>query len=121
MNMQSKTRTLVATLALALCAGTALAAPPAPGAAATRPAPAAARNAKLPAYGTLDTNRDGIVTLPEVDVYSRPLAASVRHCDADHNDKLSRDEYAACKPHDAAVALHDAQPAKPPMKGGGSR
>jgi len=57
-----------------------------------------ADDAALPAYEQLDANKDGIVTLPEVEVYSPALASRIRHCDANADGKLTRAEYAACKP-----------------------
>ena len=64
--------------------------------------PAVPPDAKaLPLYETLDANRDGIVTLPEIVVHAPSLAARIRHCDVDRDEKLTREEYAACKPKDA--------------------
>jgi hypothetical protein len=61
------------------------------------PKPAAAA-ATLPSYESLDSNGDGVVTLPEVTVRAPELAKRIAHCDADRDSKLSREEYAACKP-----------------------
>lgn len=68
-----------------------------PAATTTQPA---AQASTLPAYEHLDANRDGIVTLPEIDVYSNSFGARVHHCDADHNKRMSRDEYMTCTPRD---------------------
>lgn len=68
---------------------------------AVMPAQAAvakAAEAAKPSYESLDANKDGVVTLPEVVVKAPDLASRIRHCDLDHNSALSRAEYAACKP-----------------------
>lgn len=52
----------------------------------------------LPRYESLDSDGDGVVTLPEVTVRAPELAKRIAHCDADRDSKLSREEYAACKP-----------------------
>lgn len=52
----------------------------------------------LPDYDALDQNKDGIVTLPEVVAVAPQWAERVRHCDANGDQQLSREEYAACKP-----------------------
>ena len=67
-------------------------------------APASTQSAELPSYESLDANGDGIVTLPEIVVHSPPLAARVKHCDANGDEKLSREEYAACKPKATGAA-----------------
>lgn len=59
---------------------------------------AKAAEAAKPSYEALDSNQDGVVTLPEVVVKAPVLAARIRHCDLDHDSALSRAEYAACKP-----------------------
>ena len=81
-------------LAVLLSGALAQAAPPA----AAEPAAAD----KLPPYETLDANKDGIVTLPEITVFSPPLAKRIQHCDSNGNKTLSRAEYAACQPKPAA-------------------
>lgn len=60
--------------------------------------------AAKPSYDSLDSNKDGVVTLPEVVVKAPDLAARIRHCDLDHNSALSRAEYAVCKPAAAEKA-----------------
>lgn len=60
-------------------------------------APKAAPMSPLPAFNELDKDKDGIVTLHEVDVYPDALAARLRKCDADKDQKISRDEYAKCE------------------------
>lgn len=67
-------------------------------------APARTQSAELPPYESLDANGDGIVTLPEIVVRSPPLAARVKHCDANGDETMSREEYAACKPKAADTA-----------------
>lgn len=52
----------------------------------------------LPRYESLDRDNDGVVTLPEVTVRAPELAKRIAHCDADRDSRLSRAEYAACKP-----------------------
>ncbi|SDY82322.1 hypothetical protein SAMN04487939_106266 [Lysobacter sp. yr284] len=66
-------------------------------AAAPKPAPPSAATA-LPSYESLDGNGDGVVTLPEVTVRAPELAKRIVHCDGDRDRRLSRKEYAACKP-----------------------
>lgn len=56
----------------------------------------------LPPYDSLDTDKDGIVTLPEVIVRSPSLAARIAHCDTNGDKRLSKEEYAACHPRPAA-------------------
>ncbi len=86
-------RWLLPLLLVAAMAGTAAAAP-----AAKAPAP-------LPAFDDVDKDKDGIVTLHEVDVYPDAIAARLRKCDADKDTNISRDEYARCEhaAHAAAV------------------
>lgn len=67
-------------------------------AAQAKDAPKPAAAATLPSYESLDSNGDGVVTLPEVTVRAPELAKRIAHCDADRDSKLSREEYAACKP-----------------------
>lgn len=52
----------------------------------------------LPRYESLDSDGDGVVTLPEVTVRAPELAKRIAHCDADRDSTLSREEYAQCKP-----------------------
>lgn len=68
------------------------------GASAKPEHPVKADGRELPAYESLDANGDGIVTLPEIVVHSPPLAARIKHCDANGDETMSREEYAACKP-----------------------
>lgn len=56
----------------------------------------------------MDKDNDGIVTLPEIMVYPDPVATIVKSCDADHDSKLTREEYASCE----AVSKREASPAK---------
>ncbi|MFK3649453.1 hypothetical protein ACI2IY_13615 [Lysobacter enzymogenes] len=97
--MNPRIAVFAATAALALSVLPAFAAPPKPA-----PPPAAAA---LPSYESLDSNGDGVVTLPEVTVRAPELAKRIVHCDADRDRRLSREEYAACKP----------APAPPPHAG----
>lgn len=60
-------------------------------------APTARAPAPLPAFEALDKDKDGIVTLPEVNVYPDAIAARLRKCDADKDMRISRDEYAKCE------------------------
>ncbi|MCE3001623.1 MAG: hypothetical protein LW860_02815 [Xanthomonadaceae bacterium] len=109
MNRKTAIRTFAATLLLALGAGAASAAAPV---AAPAPAqPPAARPEPLPSYEALDANRDGIVTLPEIDVYSRPLAREVQHCDHDNDRTMTREEHAACERHPMPAHHPGAHPA----------
>lgn len=50
----------------------------------------------LPSYEALDTDRNGTVTLPEIVVHGPELTRRLKACDADHDEKLTRAEYAAC-------------------------
>jgi len=62
----------------------------------------------LPSFDEIDKDKDGIVTLPEIMVYPDNVAKILKSCDADHDSKLTRDEYASCK----AVTDQAAKPAK---------
>lgn len=62
----------------------------------------------LPSFDEMDKDKDGIVTLSEIMVYPDPIATIVKSCDADHDSKLTRDEYASCK----AVSERATKPAK---------
>ncbi len=53
--------------------------------------------ATLPTFDEMDKDMDGIVTLPEIMVYPDPVATVVKSCDANHDSKLTREEYASCK------------------------
>lgn len=55
----------------------------------------------LPSYTQLDKDKDGIVTLSEIDVYPPGVAARLHHCDSNKDHKLSQQEYAQCtaSPH----------------------
>ncbi|QQP95485.1 hypothetical protein [Lysobacter enzymogenes] len=86
--MNPRLAVFAAVAAFALSVLPAFAAPPKPA-----PQPAA-----LPSYESLDSNGDGVVTLPEVTVRAPELAKRIVHCDADRDRRLSREEYAACKP-----------------------
>lgn len=50
----------------------------------------------LPGYEAIDKDKDGIVTLGEIDVYPPAIAARLRKCDTDKDKTLSREEYARC-------------------------
>lgn len=54
----------------------------------------------LPTYEQLDKDKDGIVTMSEVDVYPPGVAARLHRCNTDKDQQLSREEYARCE-HDA--------------------
>ncbi|PTR34818.1 hypothetical protein C8J98_10175 [Luteibacter sp. OK325] len=62
----------------------------------------------LPSFDEIDKDKDGIVTLPEIMVYPDNVAKILKSCDADHDSRLTRDEYASCK----AVTDQAAKPAK---------
>jgi len=94
MNAVSARLTLSSFLFLAF-AGTAFASPP-----QSKPT--------LPSFDEIDKDKDGIVTLPEIMVYPDNVAKILKSCDADHDSKLTRDEYASCK----AVTDQAAKPAK---------
>lgn len=61
----------------------------------------------LPSYTALDKDKDGIVTLSEIDVYPPGVAARLHHCDSNKDKQLSRQEYAQC-----SAAAHSHAPAK---------
>ena len=62
----------------------------------------------LPSFDEIDKDKDGIVTLPEIMVYPDNIATILKSCDANHDSKLTRDEYASCK----AVTDQAPKPAK---------
>ena len=96
---RTRSASIIATAALVAIAFVsfgAFAAPPEDGATSAPDADA------LPPYDSLDANKDGIVTLPEVVVYSPSLAARITHCDTNGDKHLSREEYAACHPKTSA-------------------
>jgi hypothetical protein len=55
------------------------------------------KTATLPSFDEMDKDKDGIVTLQEIMVYPDPVATAVKSCDANHDSKVTRDEYASCK------------------------
>ncbi|HEL3813312.1 TPA: hypothetical protein UMY79_000133 [Stenotrophomonas maltophilia] len=59
----------------------------------------------LPAYESLDKDKDGIVTLAEVDAVAPDWAERLHTCDTDRDQKLSRGEYDVCK-QTAPAAAH---------------
>ena len=68
---------------------------------------AAPAEAALPSYTALDKDKDGIVTLSEIDVYPPGIAARLHHCDSNKDHKLSQQEYAQC-----TASAHPHTPAK---------
>lgn len=70
--------------------------------AADVPAAAAAAGKDLPTFEKLDANHDGVVTLPEIEVYPDEVVAHMKHCDANKDEKLTRAEYEGCKAPRAA-------------------
>jgi hypothetical protein len=51
----------------------------------------------IPAYAALDKDKDGVVTLAEVDAVAPDWAGRLHACDTDRDQKLSRGEYDVCK------------------------
>ena len=52
----------------------------------------------LPTFNVIDTDRNRILTLPEIEVYGgKALVARLHKCDINKDSKLSPEEYAACK------------------------
>ncbi|HCT27483.1 MAG TPA: hypothetical protein DIW85_14895 [Stenotrophomonas sp.] len=51
----------------------------------------------IPPYESLDKDKDGIVTLAEVDAVAPDWAERLHACDTDRDQKLSRGEYDVCK------------------------
>lgn len=50
----------------------------------------------LPSYTELDKDKDGIVTLSEIDVYPPGVAERLHHCDSNKDKQVSRQEYVQC-------------------------
>lgn len=57
----------------------------------------AAVDKPLPSYHQLDKDSNGVVTLPEIDVYPAAMAKRIHRCDTNHDAKLTAHEYAACE------------------------
>ena len=57
---------------------------------------AAPADTTLPSYTALDKDKDGIVTLSEIDVYPPGIAARLHHCDSNKDKQVSQQEYAQC-------------------------
>lgn len=57
-----------------------------------------AKQAPLPTYEELDENGDDVLALPELTVKGPHLDPRIRHCDANDDGRIAREEYAACKP-----------------------
>jgi hypothetical protein len=57
----------------------------------------AAVDKPFPSYHQLDKDRNGVVTLPEIDVYPAAVAKRIHRCDMNHDAKLTAHEYAACE------------------------
>ncbi|AEM51497.1 hypothetical protein [Stenotrophomonas maltophilia] len=51
----------------------------------------------IPSYESLDKDKDGIVTLAEVDAVAPDWAERLHACDTDRDQKLTRGEYDVCK------------------------
>lgn len=51
----------------------------------------------IPPYESLDKDKDGIVTLAEVDAVAPDWTKQLRACDTDRDEKLTRGEYDVCK------------------------
>ncbi|MGF6416787.1 hypothetical protein ABH900_000248 [Stenotrophomonas sp. AN71] len=51
----------------------------------------------IPPYESLDKDKDGIVTLAEVDAVAPDWAKQLSACDTDRDQKLTRGEYDVCK------------------------
>lgn len=68
---------------------------------------AAPADTTLPSYTELDKDKDGIVTLSEIDVYPPGVAARLHHCDSNKDKQVTRQEYAQC-----SAAAHAHAPAK---------
>jgi len=97
MNVVDTRLALFAALLSLAVASSAFASPPLP-----------QKTAALPTFDEMDKDKDGIVTLTEIMVYPDPVAKVVKSCDGDHDEKLTREEYASCK----AAADYPVKPAK---------
>lgn len=87
-------------IALSLCGGLLLGACSKPQEASQATAAEDVTEVKLiPAYESLDKDKDkdGIVTLSEVDAVAPDWAERLHACDTDRNKTLSRGEYDVCK------------------------
>lgn len=85
-------------VALALCTGLLLGACSRTQEASTAIATEDVTEVKLiPAYESLDKDKDGIVTLAEVDAVAPDWAERMHACDTDHDKTLTRGEYDVCK------------------------
>ncbi len=85
-------------VALALCAGLLLGACSKTQEASKATAAEDVTEVKLiPAYESLDKDKDDIVTLAEVDAVAPDWAERMHACDTDHDKTLTRGEYDVCK------------------------
>lgn len=66
-----------------------------------------AADSSLPSYTQLDKDKDGVVTMSEIDVYPPGVAARLHRCDINKDQKLSQQEYAQC-----TAAAHPHAPAR---------
>lgn len=51
----------------------------------------------IPPYESLDKDKDGIVTLAEVDAVAPDWTKQLRSCDTDRDKTLTRSEYDVCR------------------------
>lgn len=51
----------------------------------------------LPAFEEIDRDGNGVVTMPEVDVYPDEIAARLRKCDLDRDMQVTPQEYVQCE------------------------
>lgn len=63
-----------------------------------------AQQTGLPTYEELDENGDDVLALPEMVVKAPHIVTRIRHCDTNGDDRITREEYAACKPKPAEGA-----------------
>lgn len=81
----------------AILIGAALMASGTQGAFAAAQATTANKSPPLPAFEQIDKDGNGVVTMPEVDVYPDAIAARLRKCDVDRDMQVSHEEYAQCE------------------------
>lgn len=61
----------------------------------------------FPDFNLIDTNKDSVITLPEIEVYGgKALVERLKKCDINKDSSLSREEYATCERSAHAAVKH---------------